>query len=217
MKALLKKDWYLMKDFKKVMILIMVFVIFVLFTESSNITFILSYMTLLSSMMVVNTLSLDEEKNGNAFLFTLPVSRKEYVTEKYIFGILIGILGWLVAVAGVVGVAVIKHLTIDWKDLATQGIVTFVILFMILAVAIPIQIKFGTEKGRIILIVSVMAVFFGGVSLLKVLQENGIIWTKTITELLKQKWIGIAGIAAVIVIFICSILYSIQAIKKKEY
>lgn len=42
-------------------------------------------MTMFRAMIAVGTLSYDETDNGLAFLMTLPVDRKTYVREKYLF------------------------------------------------------------------------------------------------------------------------------------
>lgn len=42
-------------------------------------------MTMFGAMIAVGTLSYDETDNGLAFLMTLPVDRKTYVREKYLF------------------------------------------------------------------------------------------------------------------------------------
>ena len=218
MKGLWKKDWYLMKELKKTLILMMLLVLFILFTELNNMIFVLNYMTILSSMMVINTFALDEQKNGNAFLFTLPFSRKTYVTEKYLFGMILGIIGWGLTIAAAFAVSMIKQTDLKWGNLGLQGIVAFGVFIVMLGIAIPIQIKFGAEKGRIVLIAGVLAVSFAGAGIMSFLQgEKREQMMDQMQWILRQKWIGAAVGAGIVCLFVISILYSIHLIEKKEY
>ena len=218
MKGLWKKDWYLMKELKKTLILMMLLVLFILFTELNNMIFVLNYMTILSSMMVINTFALDEQKNGNAFLFTLPFSRKTYVTEKYLFGMILGIIGWGLTIAAAFAVSMIKQTDLKWGNLGLQGIVAFGVFIVMLGIAIPIQIKFGAEKGRIVLIAAVLAVSFAGAGIMSFLQgERREQMMDQMQWILRQKWIGAAVGAGIVCLFVISILYSIHLIEKKEY
>ena len=218
MKGLWKKDWYLMKELKKTLILMMLLVLFILFTELNNMIFVLNYMTILSSMMVINTFALDEQKNGNAFLFTLPFSRKTYVTEKYLFGMILGIIGWGLTIAAAFAVSMIKQTDLKWGNLGLQGIVAFGVFIVMLGIAIPIQIKFGAEKGRIVLIAAVLADSFAAAGIMSFLQgEKREQMMDQMQWILRQKWIGAAVGAGIVCLFVISILYSIHLIEKKEY
>ena len=48
-------------------------------------TFILGYFPFLMIVLLIGTLSCDEADNGLPFLFTLPIDRKLYIREKYLF------------------------------------------------------------------------------------------------------------------------------------
>lgn len=45
----------------------------------------------------MSTISYDEFDNGNAFLFSMPITRKSYTVEKYAFGLIFGMVFWLLA------------------------------------------------------------------------------------------------------------------------
>ena len=42
--------------------------------------------TIVTAIFAITTISYDEFDNGLAFLMTLPVTRKQYVAEKYLLG-----------------------------------------------------------------------------------------------------------------------------------
>lgn len=52
---------------------------------------------MICSMFSLSTISYDEFDNGNAFLFSLPITRKGYVIEKYIFGIMLGVISLILS------------------------------------------------------------------------------------------------------------------------
>ena len=94
MKGLLVKDIKYIKHQVNFFLLLFLIAIGVSFSSKEG-SFIIGYLTFITSLFVLTTISYDEFNNGYAFLFTLPFSRKEYVIEKYIFGLMIGGMGWL--------------------------------------------------------------------------------------------------------------------------
>ena len=71
MKAMLIKDWKLMKGQKQFVFILCIFLA-VFGATSNNLGFLISYMTLMATIFSISTISYDEFDNGNAFLFTLP-------------------------------------------------------------------------------------------------------------------------------------------------
>ena len=95
MKGLLVKDFCIMKLQKT--FFIMIFVMALVFAWSfKNPSYMVSFLTFISSIFVLTTISYDEFDNGYTFLFTLPVSRRIYVLEKYVFGLILGAGTWCV-------------------------------------------------------------------------------------------------------------------------
>ena len=74
MKGLYIKDFKLMMNQKMFFIVIAAMAIFFAVTQT-NIFFVISYATFIAAMFVISSISYDEFNNGNAFLFTLPVTR----------------------------------------------------------------------------------------------------------------------------------------------
>lgn len=217
MRGLIKKDCYVMKDFKKVLLLMIFMVVFFLAMETTNVSFVLGYMTILSGILVINVMGIDDQQNVNAFLFTLPVSRKEYIVEKYGFGMVMGMIGCGISVACVILFSMIKQMPINWAVLLGQVVCIIGVLFVILGFGIPVQIKFGGEKGRIILIVGVMGICFGMVGIAKIMRQFHAEWIEKIGQILNQEWIWIVAAIAVLAFFIASFFYSVHLMKKKEY
>ncbi len=82
---------------KNFMFLILMIVIGMLMF-GDDIIFPLGFLCFVASLFTISTISYDDYDNGNAFLFTLPITRKSYVIEKYFLGIIFSCITWLVAV-----------------------------------------------------------------------------------------------------------------------
>mgnify|MGYP000796879819 FL=1 len=90
MKGLFVKDLKLMMLQKNFLLLILAIVIgMMIFTD--DVIFPLGFLSFIVSLFTVSTISYDDFDNGNAFLFTLPITRNHYVSEKYFLGLLLGL------------------------------------------------------------------------------------------------------------------------------
>ena len=105
MKGLLIKDLRLMVKQQKIFSSV-VFIAVLLAVVTGNTFFIIRYMTFVASLFTLTSISYDEFDNGNAFLFSLPITRRMYVKEKYGVAMLLG--GGLWVVSTVFAVAVGK-------------------------------------------------------------------------------------------------------------
>lgn len=150
MKGLFVKDLKLMSGQKKFVFL--VFLIACMLTATNSAMFVGNYLMIFCSVLVISTISYDEFDNGNAFLFTLPISRKEYVREKYIFGLGVCMVVCFITTLVIVGYqsVVVEHYNrVEGIISSVSGI--FVSAFL-LSFMIPLQLKFGSEKGRLVLV-----------------------------------------------------------------
>lgn len=156
MKGLLVKDFRLMKGQKNFLVLLFIMIAFV-FISGMDASFFMGYLPFLFMIAAMSTITYDEFDNGMAFLMVLPISRKLYVQEKYLFG---GVLGFT-GLASAFVLFLISEINKGSSMTFTQYVLlflcflAFVILFLCLM--IPIQLKFGSEKGRIVFFI----IFFG--------------------------------------------------------
>ena len=98
MKGLLTKDFRILAGQKRYFtIIILIAAIFLCSGQPAQI--IVGYCTMFGMLFTVNTISYDEFDHGYLFLFTLPVTRKDYVLEKYVFMLLCGGGFWAVSAA----------------------------------------------------------------------------------------------------------------------
>lgn len=150
MKGLLIKDFKLMKMQKRFFILILLVGVVITFS-SYDVAFTTGFMAFVSSLFSISSISYDEFDNGNAFLFSLPISRRTYAVEKYIFGAILGCCAWMLAVIITTLVGFLKGIHPD-ADTWLSAFLILSMMFVILALMLPFQLKFGGERGRIVLI-----------------------------------------------------------------
>ena len=182
-------------------------------------TFIISYITMIGMVLAISTISYDEFDNGLAFLMTLPVTRKQYALEKHLFGCC------LIFISNILGLVLhfvsclLKGTNYDIKTVIPTSIVFFAVFCMIMSVLVPIELHFGIEKSRV-----VMLIIFGGVFAIGILG-------KTLTEkfnidptLLLNRFQSISptvligsGVAAVLLILIATTGISVAVMEKKEF
>ena len=154
MKGLFVKDIELMKQQKQFFILVVVMgVILNLAGGSGSVSFATGYFTIVTAIFAITTISYDEFDNGLAFLMTLPVTRKQYVAEKYLLGAGLTAAAWGIAtITGVIckGVAELRGCL---SETIVGSLIDIPLALLMLAVSLPLVIHFGAEKGRYIAMV----------------------------------------------------------------
>ena len=151
MRGLIEKDLRLTLQRKQTVIVFVVMALFLVISGSG--TFAVTYFTMLAGIVAIGTLSYDEFDNGLEFLMTLPIDRKTYIREKYIFALSASTVAWCVSI-------VIYYVCEMVRGSAAGVIEEFPFLFILLpsmasfaTIIIPLQLKFGAEKGRVVLFV----------------------------------------------------------------
>ncbi len=216
MNGLIRKDIYLLKEMRFVLLLMAAIEIFLVF-QNKAVDFAMGYMTVLGAMFVINTISYDEP--GFGFLMTLPVSRKQYVAAKYLLGICSGVLFELMSI-GIVTAAglILPDMRQGWFRLLSQAGMYCGLVILLQSLMIPLLLKFGAEKGRNIILLGVVAIFLTSVELVRFLMpaEEGL---PRISE-----WIAVhSGMTAGIgICFVClflagSIWLSSRIMARKEF
>ncbi len=217
MKGLLEKDLRLMLSRKQSILIFIVASLFVAFTMDGS--FVVSYLTMLFTVIAISTLSYDEYDNGFAFLMTLPFSRKTYVREKYIFTLLAEITAWVISVIFYYVVNMIKGVRIDLLSEAPVLLMYLPLLFLMACMMLPIQFRFGAEKSR-----TAYFIVIGGLAVLLFIVFKLIgsgdgsidIIEKALSFLLSP--VGIITVTAVFLILVAvSYLLSVRIMEKKEF
>lgn len=217
MKGLLIKDLRLMKNMGNSLIIILLVAVGMSF-YNSDMSFIVVYMTVIGTTFTSSTISYDEFDNGSAFLFSLPVSRKDYALEKYLFALLMCGTGWLVgSIASITAGAVRGSLNL--ADGMMTALVLLPVAVCLSAFLLPLRLKFDGEKSRIVMIIVMGGFFLLAVVGGKLAKGLGID-LNTLGGMIPEMSAG-AGIAAALGISIALLLISCQIsiniMEKKEF
>lgn len=219
MKGLLIKDIKLMKN-QKTFFAAMTFVGILFLITQETPYFVITYITTMFSMFTITTLTYDEFENGAAFLFSLPFSRRDYVKEKYLYGIIICALGLGIVTLISVVVCAIRGHQVDMTSIGATGLASISICIMFLSLSIPIEIKLGVEKGRIGFLL-VLGFFFAGYYLLMRFAGNeGRLGVQNIIAKVENlSTVAVLGGLAGIWIIVggISMMISMRLIERKEY
>lgn len=216
MKGLIIKDFKLLMMQKSFFItLVFVAVFFSITTDS---VFVIGFLTMICSMFVLSTISYDEFDNGNAFLFSLPITRKGYVIEKYIFGIMIGVISLVLSTIIACILTLFLNGTIT-NDLFLVSLFYIPIVLVLQSLMLPLQIKFGSEKSRIAIFIVVAIIFIIGYGFNELIRILNIDFTSLVNTVLTMNISMILMIImflSLIIMFIsCKI--SMKIIKNKEF
>ena len=175
MKGMLIKDMRLLLNQGKILFLMLIVMAMILsIAGMSNPSFVVSYITIIFSFFTVSTVSYDEYDNCYLFLMTLPVTRKGYVREKYMFGFISTCAAWLIGlVIGTVLMLAENRLSdpLEWVGECT---VYILIAWIFVSVILPIRLKFEAEKARyvnLIMVVVCCILIFGGIQLAECLPD----------------------------------------------
>lgn len=220
MLGLFIKDLKLLKAQKKLFMLVGIVTAVVLFNIQDGtemIGFMAGYMVFVVTMAATSTIGCDEADHGTVFLFTLPVSRKEYVLEKY--GL--AVAGSAAAVC-IVTVLVYFVSVVRGSQLMAEQL--FIILIMmplaliLFSLMVPFQLRFGAEKGRMMLLGAYGAVF-GGLYILKNFIEKwnvDLSWIGQKIERYSQGTWTIVAVVAALAVMLVSYFASVRILNKKE-
>lgn len=216
MRALFEKDLRLILIRKSSLFIFLI--IGIVFTWNFSSSFSGAYLTMLGMLLALSTISYDDSDNCMAFLFTLPCTRRQYVYEKYMF-----IYGFSF-VAGIIGLVIVLIASLLKGEAINSEMVVDVlvseipILVITGGIMIPLQLKYGPEKARIVLISIIGLLFAIGAMINKIwgLEEA----LTSIDEALNaMNYISI--IVAFLVVLVISSVISLQItrqiITKKEY
>ena len=215
-KGLMVKDFQLMRSQMKFYFIVMM-LWGVVMASSLNMVFFAGYNALICSFLLVSTFSYDAFENGYAYLFTLPVSRRDYIYEKYMFGFLLTTVPFLLVSAVCWAALVIRDSGMRFGVYCLSVSTALPMAYLMLALEIPLQIKFGQEKSRIVsmLLIGGMSAAMGLIGFLS--ESVGV------AEVLSGiAGFGIGGVAVlvaavVVVLLMVSYRISCRIMEKKEF
>lgn len=218
MKGFFIKDLHLMLNQKKM--LVMFFVIGLLLTISnSDMSFAVSYTMFVMAIMASGTISYDTFENGMAYLMVLPAKRRDYVIEKYILVFATALITGVLISGVAFAVASGQGNSIDVKGLLLQCGGLFLTLMIMMSFMLPVNIKYGAEKGRLVLF-AVFAIVFIAAYIIR----NTNVFSQEQIENVMMKLMTLSKTGLItslcvgsLLIMLISMFVSIKIMEKKEF
>lgn len=208
MKGLLIKDLRLLYTQKSGLLLMCGLAVALSFYAELGSLFLVLYVTVFSCMLGLNTIAYDQFDNGYAFLFTLPITRRQYVAEKYIFSLCVPLLFWL---CSIVTVCILQRGDTSVTEQFTWGAFGPLSILFITAFSIPIHLKFPSSLAS-----AIVSMGMAGIMLLCLNPDVLDIFSQylpRLTEPAAYLLLFIPGIA----LYLLSMCLSIHIIEKRDY
>lgn len=218
MSGLLIKDWKLLRrqgSFLLVALAIMGVVMFMGSKEFSS--FLTSYIVFMASTSAFSSFTYDDFENGMAYLMTLPMKREAYVKEKYLFGILLILCSWGVGMLFRMVCFLFRFSLAEYLELLPAEPVYLLLALIYVECAIPLLLKFGGEKGRTIVTMSLVGVMFSIFMAAKYAVRIPLLAKLVQMATASIAVLNLSLLAVCLLLLAVSYLISIRIIRKKEY
>ena len=216
MKGLFLKDYYLNFSNRRSLFLFLFMSIFMAFAMDGS--FIIGYTGMLMGILAIGTISYDSNENGMAFLMCLPIGRKDYVKEKFIYTFLMETIGCLVGVIIYYAVSLIKGMAVDAIAHLSFGASFALVMSLMMALMILIELKYGVEKSRTVMLVIYGIVFILAFAVKQIpgLQRALISFVIFLSKA-PAAMVAVAVLAIYLTILFILYSLSLRAMEKKEF
>lgn len=208
MKAMIYKDLVTLKSTYLVMTAIVVSII--AYATSQNFLIVLPLLFIYVPIILnAASFAMEERDDFPKFVFTTPISRRSYVLSKYILAIVCSVLAFIS------GLLIYQSESDNLGLGLIIGVVLFAIPILMSGIQISFILRYGAEKGRIIM-VAFYLLFFIAVNLIKVLLQQSVERIQSLS--LANPYI-IAGILFVLTLLLLGVFVKAgeKIVKSKEY
>lgn len=202
MKGLLRKDLYMAAKYCRAYLLLGAFFLAISAWSDQNL-FFLFYPCMLCGLIPVNLLGYDEKFGWPVYSETLPCTRAQMVSSKY----LLGAAAQAVMLALTVAVQAVRT-AVDGSfravDCLTLALILLAMSLTTSSIILPFLFKLGVEKGRLVYLIAVGMVSAGSViaSSFFSLGRQNIVITGAVLPLLCAVSIGMYALS-----WYCSIIF----------
>lgn len=147
MNGLIRKDLYVADRTGRLLMILAL----VLSLVPSMGSFGSTYAMMMALMIPLNAIAYDEKCKWDRYAAMLPYRIGQLVWSKYLLSYLYTLLGGSIIVLG----AFLRGVTTgaaDWKETAEMSVLLAVVMLFITALGLPMLYRFGSEKGRLAMI-----------------------------------------------------------------
>lgn len=206
MKGLLLKDFYMIGKYcRSFIVILLVFLIVSCFGNDN--TFFVIYPVLIAGMIPVTLISYDEREKWHIYSETLPYTRAQFVSAKYLIGLSFEFFVFIMSAAAQ-AYRMSSAGTFSIHEFLPFLLALFVIGLIGPALLLPFIFRFGAEKGRIAYYVLIGLLCAAGT----MFASSGI----EIPNELQSEMVMIFITILAITIFICSWGLSVFLYRKRE-
>lgn len=216
MKGLFIKDFRLLNTQKSGLLLMCVLAAFMTLYVDWESSFTASYLAVFSCMIGLNTLAYDNFDNGYTFLFTLPITRRQYVIEKYIFALCVPLIFWLLGCFITCITLLIKAPSLQQsiptiREQLSGSTLCPAFILLIIALSIPIHLKLQSNVASAIVGMCMACI------LLSTLNTEVLDTLSQYLPNLSEQTLPMVLFPVCIIFYLISIAISIHIMDKKEY
>ena len=218
-KGLIEKDFKTIKSYKSTILYMIIIFVISAFLNNNVTIFLPIFMPLCFGMLGISSFSYDNLAKADKYLLTFPLNKKDIVKARYIYILIVTLVGTLLGFILTLIVQGIKTSNMFDKDILGNTLATIfgslsAIMFL-QAFQIPIMYKFGAEKGRIIQMIMIVILMICISLITTTLMKLFGISLNNFVIMLKDYLIAILGIT-VIILYILSFVISCKIYDKKE-
>lgn len=210
MKSLMLKDIIALKSYLKTLFVLIGFFVVVTFSMDEP-SFLSGMIILTVTMFPITTFSYDKFAKWDLFSQTLPITRKQAVTSKYMLGLMSIALGVMVAIVLYFVISIVKSLKLEVFFTLQANIAIGLVAVIFLSIMLPLVYKFGVERSRLlmIMVLGIPSLLFFGLS-----KSN--IDLSFLSEITATQFIIVSGLVALCA-FIISFFTSVRIYENMEF
>lgn len=217
MKALFIQDFRYMLTQKSFLVLIALVGIVLALTQNDNYIFVIGYLGFMGMITGMMSVTMDDQSNGLTFLFSLPIDRRVYVREKYIFIVLMGVSFSIFATVLCLLFRMFAEYKAPLDEILATSLGTLFVMLLFVCFMLPLQLKFGAERARLASFIAI-GLFFAAV-IVAGLVVNFADALPFIQAFLSMSPVALTGIGAAFLIVCLRISYSasLRVILRREF
>lgn len=172
MKGLILKDLFVLRKIAVLYLVIEGVLLAASLFNPAMQMFAILYFLILAMMLPITALAYDERAGWEKYALTMPVTRKKLVASKYLLGlILLGTSLVLMVIFIIFLYAWLSVYSVNYTETVLRLVFAVVVGCLFLSVLMPIMLKLGTEKGRIVM----MLMIFIPVGAVLILSKTGVL------------------------------------------
>ena len=219
MKALFIKDIRIVLKQQRVLICAFFAVITILAFATDNSMYAVAFVLFLVPTMMLTTISYDTFENGMSYIMSLPVSVKDYVAEKYILTVASSLIFNIMATILInVVLSIGKGVGIMPLELIVNAMLAQFMVLIYISLVLPVDIRFGTDKGMIIVVLMAVVIGAVGPMLSNINVDSGLMYKLSESEITSVPvntallLMSVGGVFVIVSYFI-----SVKLMKQMEY